>query len=79
MTQEEINNTAVDVVYDKDTIYHVLEPNTEGIREAPVGQFLIRKTISEVQINLQHLDLVKLVEYIEELQRESNEAQIKIE
>lgn len=69
MTQEEINNTIVDVVYDNEQIYHVLEPNLEGIRGIPPSQFMIRNTILEVRRVLADLDQSKINEYEQELIR----------
>lgn len=63
MTQEEINSTVVDVVYDEAQIYHVLKPNLKGIRGIPASQFMIRDKIENAKIHLSHLDQVKIMEY----------------
>lgn len=69
MTQEEIDSTVVDVVYDNEQIYHVLEPNLEGVRGIPPSQFMIRNTIQEVRRVLADLDQTKINEYEQELIR----------
>ena len=65
----ETNNVIVDVVYDDTQIYHVLEPNEEGVRGIPKSQFMIRDTIGSIKIHLQNLDLSKIEEYENELQK----------
>lgn len=67
MTQEEIDNTVVDVVYDNEQIYHVLEPNLEGIRGVPQSQFMIRNTLQEVRRVLADFDQTKIDEFEQEL------------
>lgn len=67
MTQEEINSTIVDVVYDNFEIYHVLKPNKEGIRGIPSSQFLIRDSIEVAKLHLGHLDQTKFFEFEEKL------------
>ncbi len=74
----DIQNTVIDVIYDEDVIYHVLAPNTEGVRGVPVGQFFLRDKISTAQNALAHLDQTKIDEYITELEREQNSGQIQI-
>ena len=63
MTLEEINNTVVDVVYDETQIYHVLKPNSKGVRGIPASQFLIRDKIEVAKIHLSHLDQTKIIDY----------------
>lgn len=63
MTQEEINNTVVDVVYDETQIYHVLEPNEKGVRGIPPSQKFIRDKIEVVKVHLAHLDQSKIIEF----------------
>lgn len=53
----------IDVIYDSEQIYHVLEPNLEGIRGVPVTQLFIRDTIENVRVHLSHLDQTKIDEY----------------
>lgn len=67
MTQEEINITVVDVVYDNKQIYHVLIPNLEGIRGVPQSQYLIRDTIERVKEFLAQLEQSKIFAFEEEL------------
>lgn len=69
MTQEEINNTIVDVVYDDIQIYHVLEPNLEGVRGIPFSQKMVRDSIANVRVFLSHLDQEKIVSFENELRR----------
>lgn len=73
ITQEEINNTVVDVVYDDNQIYHVLEPNMEGIRGIPPSQFMIRNTILEVRRVLSGIDQTRIDKYEQELIRNYDE------
>lgn len=61
------SNVIVDVVYDATQIYHILEPNEEGIRGVPKSQFMIRDTIGAIKVHLQNLDLSKIEEYEQEL------------
>lgn len=65
----ETNNKIVDVVYDASQIYHVLEPNENGIRGIPKSQFMIRDTIGSIKIHLQNLDLSIIEEFEHELNR----------
>lgn len=53
----------IDVIYDNEEIYHVLEPNLEGIRGVPVTQLFIRDTIENVRIHLAHLDQAKINDF----------------
>ena len=53
----------IDVIYDNEEIYHVLEPNLEGIRGVPVTQLFIRDTIENVRLHLAHLDQAKINEF----------------
>ena len=53
----------IDVIYNNEEIYHVLEPNLEGIRGVPVTQLFIRDTIDNVRIHLAHLDQTKINEF----------------
>lgn len=62
----------VDVIYDAEQIYHVLEPNLEGIRGVPVTQLFIRDTIENVRVHLTHLDQTKLDEYENEKNNSQN-------
>lgn len=78
MTQTEIENTVVDVIYDESQIFHVLTPNQEGVRGIPIGQFFLRHKISTVKKDLAHLDQTKIEDYITELEREQNSGQIQI-
>lgn len=68
-TQEEINNTIVDVVYDNEQIYHILEPEYNGVRGIPRDYRLIRDSIESVRIFLVHLDQSKIDFYEEELRK----------
>lgn len=67
--EEIIENKVVDVVYDATQIYHVLEPNENGIRGIPKSQFMIRDTIGSVKIHLQNLELSKIEEFENELRQ----------
>jgi hypothetical protein len=67
MTQEEINKKVVDVVYDNEQIYHVMEPNPSGIRGVPVNQYLIRDTIESIKAFLSHLEQSKILAFENEL------------
>lgn len=58
----------IDVIYDTQQIYHVLEPNEDGIRGVPNSQLFIRDTITNVRVHLAHLDQTKIDEYISENQ-----------
>lgn len=71
-TQQEIENTVLDVIYDENEIYHVLEPNTEGVRGIPLNMRLIRDTLLVVKQNLSHLDQTKIKEWEEEELRDKN-------
>ena len=53
----------IDVICDAEQIYHVLEPNLEGIRGVPVTQLFIRDKIENVPIHLAHLDQAKINEF----------------
>lgn len=53
----------IDVVYDNNEIFHVLEPNTEGIRGVPISQMFIRDTISNVRVHLADLDQTKIDDF----------------
>lgn len=72
LTQEDIDNTMVDVVYDNEQIYHVLEPNLDGIRGIPQSQFMVRNTIKEVRRILVNLDQVRIDEYEQQLKMLTN-------
>lgn len=61
------NNVIVDVVYDNEQIYHVLEPNLEGIRGIPITHFMLRDTIGTAKENLKHLELGKIEDFENEL------------
>jgi hypothetical protein len=63
MTPQEINNKIVDVIYDSTQIYHVLEPNQDGVRGVPFSQFMIRDTLGTAKSNLSHLDQTKIIEF----------------
>lgn len=69
ITQEEINNTVVDVVYDKDNIIHVLEPNLDGVRGVSANHFMVRNTIENVSGYLAYhgYDLIKIEDFKNEL------------
>ena len=70
MTQQEINDTVIDVIYDDTQIYHVLEPNQDGVRGVPPVQFLIRNTIATVKDVLQNLDQTKIIEFEDNLKNQ---------
>ena len=53
----------IDVIYDAEQIYHVLEPHLEGVRGVPVSQLFIRDTIEIVRLHLAHLDQTKINEF----------------
>lgn len=76
MTQEEINNTIVDVVYDSDEIIHVLEPNLEGVRGVSINHFMVRSTIAMVRVYLSEFDQTKIEEYENELIYKYNQSQL---
>ncbi|QAA81422.1 hypothetical protein EI546_06615 [Aequorivita sp. H23M31] len=60
-------NTIVDVIYDTEQIYHVLEPNEEGIRGISNSQMFLRDTIAAARVHLSHLDQTKIDEFEQEL------------
>lgn len=75
MTEQEANDTMVDVIYDDNEIYHVLEPNKEGIRGVPVDeqgnplQSLFRDKLKNVRatLNYRGYDVTKIDNYKNEL------------
>jgi hypothetical protein len=69
MTQQEIDNTIVDVIYNDKEIKHVLAPNTEGVRGVPVGQNMLRESLKRVKgiLGYYGYDLAKINEYQQEL------------
>lgn len=76
MTQEDINKTVVDVVYDNEQIIHVLEPNLDGIRGISINHFMVRDTIAMVRIYLSEFDQTKIDEYENELIYNYNQSQL---
>lgn len=75
MTQQEIDNTIVDVVYSDTDIKHVLEPNSDGVRGVPVGQNMLRETLKRVKgiLGYYGYDLAKINEYEQELINNQNQ------
>lgn len=74
MTQEQINNVVVDVVYSATEIIHILPPNDEGVRGIAIEHFMMRDTIENVKsfMNFKNLDLQRFEDYEDELVREFN-------
>lgn len=64
----EVENTIVDVIYDANEIFHVLEPNEEGVRGVPLNQLMIRDTIGVVRVHLAALDQTKIDEFVNEIE-----------
>lgn len=65
-----IEDKIVDVVYDANEIFHVLEPNEEGVRGVPINQLMIRDSIGVVRVHLASLDQAKIDEFVDELRNE---------
>ncbi|WP_283640122.1 hypothetical protein [Mesonia mobilis] len=69
MTQEEIDNRVIDVIFNENEILHVQEPNTNGIKGISIMQEFIRRPIAKVKRTLSYdgYDLTKINEYEQEL------------
>ena len=69
MTQEEIDNKVIDVIFNDREILHVQNPNMDGIKGVSIYQEFIRRPISKVKRTLGYdgIDLSKIEAYEKEL------------
>lgn len=73
MTQEEINNTVVDVIFNDNEILHVLKPNKSGVRGVNNTQYIIRNKIGKLKGHLRYngYSVVKIDAYEAELRNDN--------
>ena len=73
MTQEEINNTVVDVIFNDSEILHVLPPNESGVRGINNTQYIIRNKIGVLKGHLRYngYSVAKIDAYETELRNEN--------
>jgi len=69
MTQQEIDDTVIDVVFNENEILHVQMPNAEGVKGVSIYQEFIRRPISRVKRTLgyDNYDLKKIEEFEKQL------------